>query len=95
MREERRRLRYARRAWTERGSFVYRRERCQPVNNCFRCAGSKRRQRVAQGSGFGTVLVRMAAVEMDELAELVDVLDGVLQRRLPAGKQRDGEEDPC
>jgi hypothetical protein len=34
-------------------------------------------------------------MEMDELAELVDVLDRVLQRRLPAGKQRSGEKDPC
>jgi hypothetical protein len=33
-------------------------------------------------------------MEMDELAELVDVLDRVLQRRLPAGKQRNGEKDP-
>jgi hypothetical protein len=37
----------------------------------------------------------MAAVKMDELAGLVDVLDGVLQRRLPAGKERNGEKDPC
>jgi hypothetical protein len=37
----------------------------------------------------------MAAVEVDELAELIDVLDRVLQRRLPAGKQRNREKDPC
>jgi hypothetical protein len=34
-------------------------------------------------------------MEMDELAELVDVLDRVLQRRLPAGKQRNREKRPC
>jgi hypothetical protein len=31
---------------------------------------------------------------VDEPAQLVDVLDGVLQRRLPGGQQRDGEDDP-
>jgi hypothetical protein len=29
---------------------------------------------------------------VDEPAELVDVLDRMLERRLPAGKQRDNEE---
>jgi hypothetical protein len=38
--------------------------------------------------------VRMATIDVDELAELVDVLDRMLERRLPAGKQRDGKEDP-
>ena len=36
--------------------------------------------------------MRVAGVEMDELAELVHVLDRVLQRRLPAGKQREKEQ---
>jgi len=39
--------------------------------------------------------MRMAAMEVYELAELVDVLDRVLQRRLPAGKQHDNEKNPC
>ena len=39
--------------------------------------------------------MRVATVEMDEFAELVDVLDRVLQRRLPGGKQRDDEKNPC
>jgi hypothetical protein len=30
----------------------------------------------------------MAAVDVNELAELVDVLDRVLQCRLPGGKER-------
>jgi hypothetical protein len=34
----------------------------------------------------------VTAVEMHELAELVDMLDRVLERRLPAGKQRDDEK---
>ena len=33
----------------------------------------------------------MTAVTMNQLAELVDMLDRMLQRRLPAGKQRDNE----
>ena len=36
--------------------------------------------------------MRMTAVKVDELAELVDVLDRVLERRLPAGKQRENEK---
>jgi len=35
----------------------------------------------------------MAAVQMNELAELIHVLDRVLQRRLPAGKQCEQEEE--
>jgi hypothetical protein len=30
----------------------------------------------------------MAAMQVDELAQLVDVLDGMLQRRLPGSDQR-------
>jgi hypothetical protein len=37
----------------------------------------------------------MAAVEVDEPAELVHMIDRVLQRRLPAGKQRESKKDPC
>jgi hypothetical protein len=36
--------------------------------------------------------MRVAAVEMHEFAELVDVLDRMLQRRLPAGEQRQDEK---
>jgi hypothetical protein len=60
-----------------------------------RGAGSECRQRIAERSRVGPVVVRIAAMEMDELAELVNVLDRVLQRRLPAGKQRNCEKDPC
>ena len=35
----------------------------------------------------------MAAVEVDEPAELVHMIDRVLQRRLPAGKQCEQEEE--
>jgi hypothetical protein len=35
-----------------------------------------------------TFRVGIAVVEVNELPELVDVLDRVLQRRLPCGKQR-------
>jgi hypothetical protein len=48
-------------------------------------------ERVAEQPGIRAVAVRVAAMAVDEPAELVDVLDGVLQRRLPAGKQRDNE----
>jgi hypothetical protein len=37
----------------------------------------------------------MTVLPVDELAELVDVLDRVLQRRLPGGKECYGKEDPC
>jgi hypothetical protein len=36
----------------------------------------------------------MAAGEVDEITELVDVLDRVLERRLPAGKEGGEEKDP-
>jgi hypothetical protein len=35
----------------------------------------------------------MAAVEMDQLADLVHMLDRVLKRRLPPGKQDDEEKN--
>ena len=37
----------------------------------------------------------MIAAEMDQAAVLVQMLERVDERRLPAGKQRDGEDDPC
>ena len=40
-------------------------------------AGRKRRKQVARQL---SALIRMTAVQVDELTELVDVLDGVLQR---------------
>ena len=36
----------------------------------------------------------MPVVEMDEFAKVVNMLDGVLERRLPAGEQRDNEKKP-
>jgi hypothetical protein len=57
-----------------------------------RSARSESGERVAQQPRIRFAV--MSAVEVDEPAELVDVLDRVLQRRLPPGKQRDGEEDP-
>jgi hypothetical protein len=57
-------------------------------------AGGQRGERIAQRLASRAVM-RVAAVEMDEFAELIDVLDRVLQSRLPAGKQRNGEKDPC
>lgn len=55
----------------------------------FRCAGSERSQQVAQG-----ILRRFAAGDVDQGAQLIDMLDRVLQRRLPAGEQRDDEKKP-
>jgi hypothetical protein len=48
-------------------------------------ASSKRGQQIAQRLA---ALIRMAAMQVDELAQLVDVLDGMLQRRLPGSDQR-------
>ena len=36
--------------------------------------------------------MRAATIEVNKGAEPVNVLDGVLQRRLPAGEQREDEE---
>ena len=49
-------------------------------------------QRVAQQTCLGALVLRVTAMQMDELAELVNVLDRVHERRLPAGKQRAYEE---
>jgi hypothetical protein len=55
-------------------------------------AGGQCGERIAQQPALGVVAMRMSAVKVDELAELVDVLDRVLERRLPAGKQRENEK---
>ena len=57
-------------------------------------AGSKRGQQVAERSGLRIVIMRMAAVEVDELSELVDVRHRMLERRLPAGNQRERQQQP-
>jgi hypothetical protein len=58
-----------------------------------RSADGNRGQRIAQRRRVRILVVRTAvrlpAVKVDELAELVDVLDRVLERRLP-GRQQDG-----
>ena len=95
MREKGWRFSDARRANRRRWSFeVGGRKSSQDNRNVGRARGESG-ERVAQRSWFRFTLVGMAAVEMNELAQLVDVLDRVLQRRLPAGKQRNREKDPC
>ena len=63
---------------------------CDKRQRYVRSARGQRIQRVAKR---GRLVMR--GTTMDEPAEMVDVLDRVLQRRLPAGKQRDNEKDPC
>jgi hypothetical protein len=42
-----------------------------------------------------TFRVGIAVVQVNELAELVDVLDRVLQRGLPPAEQHNNEYDAC
>jgi hypothetical protein len=67
--------------------------RDQPLR-CIRRASGEGGERIAQRLCSRPVM-RVASVQMDELAELVDVFDRVLQSRLPAGQQRDDEKNPC
>ena len=53
--------------------------------------GGKRSQSVAQLGTVGRRLPGTGVPEMDQAAFRIDVLDRVLQSRLPAGKQRRGE----
>jgi len=56
-----------------------------------RRACSKRSQSVAQLGTVGGLLPGMAVPEMDQAALRIYVLNRMLQRRLPARKQRRGE----
>ena len=55
---------------------------------------SEAAERVAQLGTVGRLLPGMAIPEMDQAALRIYVLNRVLQRRLPAGKQRRGEQQP-
>ena len=55
-----------------------------------RRAGSERGKCVAQLGTLGCFLPGMAVSDVDEAALRIDVLNRVLQSRLPAGKQRRG-----
>ena len=81
MGEERRRFRQARRAERTHRRFVVR-PMLAKEDQDLGGAGRKSGQVVAQRAA----LIGMAAMEMDELAELVDVLERMLERRLPAGE---------
>ena len=50
-------------------------------------------EQVAERSGFRIAVLRMAVLDVDETAEPIDVLDRVLQRCLPADKQRRGQRE--
>ena len=91
MRKKRRRFRYARRARRIERRFVAG-LKVSPQGESRCSARRKRREQIAERPGLPLVVVKMA--DVDKLAELVQVLDRVLQRRLPAGKQRNGEKDP-
>jgi len=56
-----------------------------------RGACGKRSQSVAQLGTVGRLLPGMGVPEMDQAALRIDVLNWMLQGRLPAGKQRHGE----
>lgn len=51
----------------------------------------KRSEGVAQLGTVGRLLAGMGVPEMDQAALRIYVLNRMLQRRLPAGKQRRGE----
>jgi len=59
-----------------------------------RRAGSERGKCVAQLGTVGRFLPGMAVADVDQAALRIDVLNRVLQSRLPAGKQRRGEQQP-
>jgi len=59
-----------------------------------RRAGSKRGKCVAQLGTVGRFLPGMAVANVDQAALRIDVLNRVLQSRLPAGKQRRREQQP-
>jgi hypothetical protein len=93
LRAERRRIGGAWRALVTRRNKKFDMLRRDDRRRRIRRASGERGERIAQQPAVGLpVVVRVAAVEMDELAVLVDVLDRVLERRLPAGKQRDNEK---
>jgi hypothetical protein len=92
LREERGRIRDARRALMPGRIEVGELLGCDRRLHRIGSARRERGQRIAQRLCARAVAMRMAVVEMDELAELVDVLDRVLQRRLPAGKQGENEK---
>ena len=86
MREKRRRFRYAGRAgWVGRRLVVgieiaKRRMR-------LRRARGERSEQIAQRPALRLVAMSTSVVDVDELAARVDVLDRVLERRLPGGEQ--------
>ena len=94
MREKRRRFRHARRARRIERRFVAG-LKVNPEGKSRCSASGERREQIAERPCPRLVVRRMPAADMDELAELVDVLDRVLQRRLPGGKQNGGQRDAC
>ena len=92
MREERGRIRDAQRVLVPGRIEVCELLGCDRRLRRIGSARRERGQRIAQRSCARAVAMRMAVLEMDKLAELVDVLDRVLQRRLPAGQQRENEK---
>jgi len=55
---------------------------------------SERGESVAQLGTVGRLLPGMTVPEMDQAALRIYVLNRMLQSRLPAGKQRRGEQQP-
>jgi hypothetical protein len=90
LREKGRRVGCARRPQRQCGCVVLRRHGPKEERALCRASG-KRGQQVAQRL---STFIRMAAGEVDEITELVDVLDRVLKPRLQACKQRADEKDP-
>lgn len=84
MGEKRRRVRCARRPERKHSRGVSGRNPSKQDQALSR-ASSKRGQQIAERLA---AFIRMAAMQVDELAQLVDVLDGMLQRRLPGSDQR-------
>ena len=96
MRKKRRRCRGSRRTCGRRRDFLNRRK-IGKNGLGVRRAGSERGQRIAQAPGSFRVVAVVAVVavdEVDESAVLVEMLKGVDQGCLPAGKQRERENDP-
>jgi len=59
-----------------------------------RRACSQRSQSVAQLGTVGRLLTGMAVAQVDQAAPGIYVLNRMLQRRLPAGKQRRRKQQP-
>ena len=93
LREERRRFGCARpRCGKTEGVMISRRRLEQ--GRRMRRTRSERGESVAQLGTVGRLLPGMTVPEMDQAALRIDVLNRMLQGRLPAGKQRCGEQQP-